>query len=124
MFALRYGSIFPIQVWKCLLWNFPLMFISAKTMFIEEPGLFSHMNESAMKRADKIHAVSQKTLNEIIKMFPKLENKVFSTLPHKQIVKENLDFQIDNPDKLGAYGLFVGTFSRCNLAFCDKTLCL
>ena len=65
---------------------------------------------SAMKRADKIHAVSQKTLIEISKMFPKFEKKVFSTLPQTQTATNDLDCQIENPDKWGAYGLFVGTF--------------
>jgi len=64
----------------------------------------------AMKRAHKIHAVSQNTLSEICKTFPKLEQKVFSTLPQKQNTSDFIASKVSTPNKWGTYGLFVGTF--------------
>ena len=65
---------------------------------------------NAMKRAHKIHAVSQQTMHDIAKTFPKLKKNTFSTLPHMSHHSARARITRISKKKWGSFALFVGTF--------------
>ena len=72
---------------------------------------------NAMKRADKIHAVSQQTMHDIIKTFSKFQKNIFTTLPHISGEIRGKRIKQSSKKNWGSFALFVGTFEpRKNLS--------